>query len=73
MPTARETLKRRLVHSPAARITFMNSLLSAVREQGIDVDNEAEMKDLGLNFDLSDGEKFFRESLASTIVITITK
>ncbi|WP_175550280.1 hypothetical protein [Palleronia salina] len=51
----------------------MNSILSTMREQGVDVDSEAELKDLGLNMDLTDGHKFVDETVASTFIITITK
>jgi hypothetical protein len=71
MASARETLTKTLVASPAARVKFMSSLLDLLKTQGVDVADAATLKDLGLHLDLSDGRKWFDGSVASTNIITI--
>ena len=46
-------------------------MLELLKKQGVDVENESVLKDLGLSLDLSNGRKWFDESVASTNIITI--
>lgn len=71
MPNARETLSAKLQTSPAARVRFVNSFLDLLKDQGVNVDDAAAIKDLGLHLDLTDGRKWFDGSVASTNIITI--
>ncbi|GBH30047.1 hypothetical protein MBESOW_P1301 [Sphingobium xenophagum] len=71
MGTARATLTTKLQASPAARVRFMNSLLGLLKDQGVDIDDAAAIKDLGLHLDLTDGKAWFDGSVASTNIITI--
>lgn len=71
MSNARQTLATKLQASPAARVKFMNSFLDLLKEQGVDIDNDAAISDLGLHLDLSDGKKWFDGSVESTNIITI--
>lgn len=71
MPNARETLSTKLQTSPAARVRFVNSFLELLKDQGVNIDDSAAIKDLGLHLDLTDGKKWFDGSVASTNIITI--
>ncbi len=71
MPSARETLSKNLVKSPAARVKFMNNFLDLLKGQGVDIEDASVLKDLGLHLDLTDGKKWFDGSVASTNIITI--
>jgi hypothetical protein len=71
MPGARETLSAKLQSSPAARVRFMNSFLDLLKDQGVNIDDNAAIKDLGLHLDLTDGKKWFDGNVASTNIITI--
>ncbi len=71
MANARETLSTKLQSSPAARVRFINSFLDLLKDQGVNVDDAASIKDLGLHLDLTDGKKWFDGNVASTNIITI--
>jgi hypothetical protein len=64
-------LRANLVRSPAARARFVSDLFTLLEKQGIDVDDPAIVRELDLNLDLSDGEKFAGGALATTNIITI--
>lgn len=68
---AQATLKAKLTRSPVARVRFMTSLLGLLQDQGVDVENESVLKELGLNLDLSRGKEWFDGTSASTNIITI--
>ncbi len=71
MPGAKEQLSTKLQQSPAARVRFMNSLLTLLKDQGVDIEDAKNLRDLGLHLDLTDGKKWFDGSVASTNIITI--
>ncbi|WP_164116208.1 hypothetical protein [Sphingorhabdus sp. Alg239-R122] len=51
----------------------MSSFLNLLKEQGVDVDDDATIADFGLHLDLTDGKRWFNGSAASSAIITITE
>lgn len=64
-------LRESLVRSPAARARFVSDLFTLLEKQGVNVDDPAMVRELDLNLDLSDGEKFVGGTLATTNIVTL--
>jgi hypothetical protein len=67
-----EGLKQKLLQSPSARAAFLADTLSLLKTHGVNVDDPNVQKQLGLNFNLTDGQQFLKNMSASSIAITIT-
>lgn len=71
MDDARAQLKQTLLQSEQARVDLLNTVKGYLERQGINTD-EASLKELGFKeLDVKDGRKFIRDSVESTVVVTI--
>lgn len=65
-------LGKNLKTNTVARAKFLAGFLDLLEKSGLDVQDERVIKELNLNLDLSDGEKFVKGLASSTNIITIT-
>lgn len=71
MPNDLKGLRANLAKSPFARARFLADTLSLLKSNGVDVDDVSVMKELDLDMDLNNGERFVDGLVASTNIITI--